>query len=99
MTEQLDPAAIEAAVAQLDGWQYDLQRKALVRHFVFADFSEAFGFMARVAHAAEKAGHHPEWSNVYKDVEIVLSTHSAGGISALDVDLATAIDKLHRLAV
>ena len=94
MVEQLDLAAIEAAIARLDGWQYDRQRPALVRRFEFADFSAAFGFMARVALAAEKVDHHPEWSNVYKRVDIVLTTHEAGGISARDVDLAAAIDKL-----
>lgn len=94
MAEQLDAAAIEAAVARLDGWQHDRQRNALVRRFEFADFSAAFGFMTRVALAAEKADHHPEWANVYKRVDIVLTTHEAGGISALDVDLAAAIDRL-----
>jgi len=94
MTERLDAAAIKAAVARLDGWQHDLERNALVRRFEFADFSAAFGFMTRVALAAEKADHHPEWSNVYKRVDIMLTTHSAGGISGLDVALAAAIDKL-----
>ena len=98
MTEVLDTAAIEAAVAGLDGWQHDGRRKALVRHFKFADFSAAFAFMTRVALAAEKLDHHPEWSNVYNRVEIALTTHSAGGISALDVDLATAINMLHDAA-
>lgn len=94
MAQQLDAAAIAAAIARLDGWQHDRQRNALVRHLEFADFSAAFGFMTRVALAAEKAGHHPEWSNVYKRVDIALTTHDAGGITALDVDLATAIDRL-----
>ena len=98
MAERLGAAAIEAAVARLDGWQHDRQRNALVRRFEFADFSAAFGFMTRVALAAEKLDHHPEWSNVYKRVEIALTTHSAGGISALDVELATTIDKLHGAA-
>ena len=98
MAEKLDTAAIDAAVARLDGWQYDRQRNALVRRFEFSDFSAAFGFMTRVALAAEKRDHHPEWSNVYKRVEIALTTHSAGGISALDVELAAAIDALHGAA-
>jgi 4a-hydroxytetrahydrobiopterin dehydratase len=61
--------------------------------FVFADFNEAFGFMARVALAAEKLDHHPEWSNVYKTVEVTLSTHDAGGLTERDVALAEAMDK------
>lgn len=98
MSEQLHVDAIEAAVAQLDGWQHDRQRRALVRRFEFADFIAAFGFMTRVALAAEKAGHHPEWSNVYKRVDIVLTTHDAGGITSRDVDLARIIDRLAKPA-
>jgi len=94
MAEQLGTAAIEAALARLDGWQHDVRRNALVRRFEFADFSAAFGFMTRVALAAEKADHHPEWANVYKRVDIVLTTHEAGGVTALDVGLAEAIDRL-----
>ena len=60
---------------------------------MFADFNEAFGFMARVALMAEKLDHHPEWSNVYKTVDVTLSTHDAGGVTELDVKLAEAMDK------
>lgn len=94
MTEKLDAVAIKAALARLAGWQHDTQRNALVRRFEFADFSAAFAFMTRVALAAEKSDHHPEWTNVYKRVDIVLTTHSAGGITKLDVELASAIDRL-----
>jgi 4a-hydroxytetrahydrobiopterin dehydratase len=68
-------------------------RDAISKKFVFADFNEAFGFMARVALAAEKLDHHPEWSNVYKTVEVTLSTHDAGGVTERDVALAEAMDK------
>jgi 4a-hydroxytetrahydrobiopterin dehydratase len=70
------------------------RRDAITRKFVFKDFSEAFGFMARAALVAEKLDHHPEWSNVYKTVEVTLSTHDAGGLTELDVKLAEAMDKL-----
>jgi 4a-hydroxytetrahydrobiopterin dehydratase len=69
-------------------------RDAIQKSFKFADFTQAWGFMTRVALAAEKADHHPEWSNVYNKVEIVLSTHDAGGLSDKDVALARFIDGL-----
>ncbi len=69
-------------------------RDAIQKSFKFADFNEAWGFMTRVAMAAEKADHHPEWSNVYNKVEIVLSTHDAGGLSLKDVALAKVIDSV-----
>ena len=83
---------IESALARLAGWER--RDTALVRRFDFADFVAAFGFMARVALMAEKADHHPDWSNSYNKVEIALSTHSAGGITQKDVDLATRIEAL-----
>jgi 4a-hydroxytetrahydrobiopterin dehydratase len=76
------------------GWREVAGRDAITRKFVFKDFSEAFGFMARTALVAEKLDHHPEWSNVYKTVEVTLSTHDAGGLTELDVKLAEAMDKL-----
>ena len=82
------------ALDALADWDYDEARDAIVRRFVFADFAEAFGFMARVALMAEKADHHPEWSNVWNRVEILLTTHDAGGLSARDVALAEAIDAI-----
>ena len=69
-------------------------RDAIQRRFRFRDFSEAWGFMARAALLAEKADHHPEWSNVYNRVDVVLTTHDAGGLSARDVALAAAMDRL-----
>jgi 4a-hydroxytetrahydrobiopterin dehydratase len=68
-------------------------RDAITKKFLFADFNEAFGFMTRVALSAEKLDHHPEWSNVYKTVDVTLSTHDAGGLTELDVKLAEAMDK------
>lgn len=88
----LDPAALERALAGLADWTLD--GGAITRTFAFASFSEAFGFMTRVALAAERAGHHPDWSNSYDSVTIALSTHDAGGVTQKDIDLATAIEKL-----
>ncbi len=87
--------AERAALAQtLPAWRMADGRDAIVRRYRFKDFSEAWGFMSRVALLAEKQDHHPEWSNVWNRVEIVLSTHDAGGLSARDVALARAIDAL-----
>jgi 4a-hydroxytetrahydrobiopterin dehydratase len=94
MIEQLNEAERATALDSLGEWDFDEARDALTRQFAFADFSEAFGFMARVALLADKADHHPEWSNVYNRVDILLTTHDAGGLSHRDVDLAIAIDKL-----
>lgn len=94
MTEKLDVAAREAALASLEEWSYEAGDDAIVRNLSFKDFSEAFGFMARVALLAEKAGHHPEWSNTYDKVSIRLSTHDAGGLSQKDIDLANRIDAI-----
>jgi 4a-hydroxytetrahydrobiopterin dehydratase len=84
----------EAALKEIGGWRYDAGRDALVRDFRFADFGAAFGFMTRVALLAEKAGHHPEWSNVYDRVTIALRTHDDDGVSEKDIALAKAIDAL-----
>ena len=94
MIEQLDEDERAAALDQLGEWDYDDARDAITRQFMFADFVEAFGFMTRVAILAEKADHHPEWSNVYNRVEVLLTTHDAGGLSTRDVALAKAIDAL-----
>jgi 4a-hydroxytetrahydrobiopterin dehydratase len=83
-----------AALARLPLWTAIADPDGLSRRFTFADFNAAFGFMTRVAILAEKADHHPEWSNVYNRVDIVLTTHDAGGLSQRDVDLAQAIDAL-----
>ena len=91
---QLNPAERAAALARLPLWQLRDDGLAITRKLRFADFGEAFGFMTRVAIAAEKADHHPEWFNVYNRVEITLTTHDAGGLSARDVALAEAIDAM-----
>lgn len=90
--ETLSNEALEAALAQLSGWV--LKEGKLHRVLQFADFVEAFGFMAQVALIAEKLDHHPEWCNVYKTVAISLSTHDAGGLTHKDIELAQAIDRL-----
>lgn len=84
----------EAALTALDGWRWDESRAGIARGFRFGDFNEAFGFMTRVALLAENADHHPEWSNVWNKVEIFLTTHSEGGLTSKDVDLAKSIDRL-----
>jgi 4a-hydroxytetrahydrobiopterin dehydratase len=94
MVDKLTPDVREAALARLNGWVYDQRADAITHDFKFKNFSEAFGFMARVALLAEAAGHHPEWSNVYNRVSITLTTHDAGGLSGKDVELAEAIDQL-----
>jgi 4a-hydroxytetrahydrobiopterin dehydratase len=87
--------AERAALAQtLPAWRVTEGRDAIVRRWTFKDFAEAWGFMSRVALLAEKQDHHPEWSNVWNRVEIILSTHDAGGLSRRDVALAQAIDAL-----
>lgn len=91
---ELTDAERTAALAGLPGWALSRESKAIERTFTFGDFVEAFGFMARVALLAEKADHHPEWFNVYNRVEITLTTHDAGGLSARDVTMAQAIEGL-----
>jgi 4a-hydroxytetrahydrobiopterin dehydratase len=81
-----------AALDDLPGWRDDPHARAIRRRFVFADFAEAFAFMTRVAMAAEKMDHHPEWTNVWNKVDVALSTHSAGGVTALDLALARICD-------
>ena len=94
MAQKLTGAARAAALAKLSGWSEVKGRDAITRKFVFKDFNEAFGFMARAALVAEKMDHHPEWFNVYKNVEVTLSTHDAGGLTELDVKLAEAMNRL-----
>ncbi|MCC7321493.1 MAG: 4a-hydroxytetrahydrobiopterin dehydratase [Rubellimicrobium sp.] len=97
MAERLDSAARQALLPPLgdSGWRAAPDgRDAIVKSLRFRDFSEAWGFMARVALVAEKAGHHPEWANVWNRVEITLTTHDAGGLSRQDIDLAQRIDRL-----
>ena len=84
----------EAALAGLAGWRFDEERNGLAKSFTFADFGEAFAFMTRVALEAEKADHHPDWANVWNRVDISLSTHSASGVTAKDIALATKIEAI-----
>jgi len=88
----LGDAERDEALASLSGWTFDPERNGIAKRFAFADFSAAFAFMTRVALAAEKADHHPEWSNVWNKVDILLSTHSDGGVTAKDVALARVIE-------
>ena len=90
----LNDAEREEALGGLPGWSWDPDAKAIRRRFEFRDFSEAFAFMTRVALAAEKADHHPDWSNSWNRVDVALSTHSEGGVTRRDVDLARQIDAL-----
>ncbi len=92
MIEQLSEAERADALDGLPEWDYDEARDAITRSIVFTDFAEAFGFMAQVAILAERMDHHPEWSNVYNRVDVLLTTHDAGGLSSRDVELAGAID-------
>jgi len=92
MVERLSAEARKQALKGLPGWAEMAGREAIGRTFTFKDFSQAFGFMARVALVAEKHDHHPEWKNVYKTVEVVLATHDAGGVTTRDVELAKAMN-------
>jgi 4a-hydroxytetrahydrobiopterin dehydratase len=94
MSQKLAGEARRDALARLEGWSEVAGRDAITKKFVFADFNEAFGFMTRVALVAEKLDHHPEWFNVYKTVDVTLSTHDAGGLTERDIKLAAAMDKL-----
>ena len=90
--KRLTDAEIEEGLSELEGWE--VQGGKLHRHFEFGSFVEAFGFMASAALVAEKMDHHPEWSNVYNQVDVELSTHDAGGITELDFELARAMNGL-----
>jgi 4a-hydroxytetrahydrobiopterin dehydratase len=91
---KLDEEARIAALGSLSLWEYDPVVGGIRRQFRFADFAVAFGFMAHVAILAERADHHPEWFNVYNRVDILLTTHDAGGLSQRDIDLALAINAI-----
>lgn len=94
VVRELNETERATALADLPLWTYDADARGIRRTVRFADFAEAFGFMARVAILAEKADHHPEWFNVYNRVEILLTTHDAGGLSERDLALAQAIDDI-----
>lgn len=94
MVARLTEGLRNESLATLPGWTYDAERDAITRRFSFVDFGEAFGFMTRVALIAEKTDHHPEWSNVWNRVDVLLTTHDAGGLSTRDIQMAQAIDAL-----
>ena len=94
MAQRLTAEMRKSALAGLPGWAEVSGRDAIAKTFVFKDFNEAFGFMSRAALVAEKHDHHPEWRNVYKTVEVVLSTHDAGGVTANDIELAKAMNAI-----
>jgi 4a-hydroxytetrahydrobiopterin dehydratase len=94
MPKRLSAEARDEALVTLTGWKLAEGREAITKRFVFRDFNEAFGWMTRVALIAEKMDHHPEWSNVYRTVEVTLATHDAGGLTELDVKLARAMDAI-----
>ncbi|NML75769.1 4a-hydroxytetrahydrobiopterin dehydratase [Rhizobium sp. S-51] len=91
--EKLDKAAIADRLQTASGWTLSEDGSAIARHFVFTDFGEAFAFMTRSALAAERLDHHPEWSNVYRHVDVKLTTHAAQGLTDLDFRLAAAMDR------
>lgn len=93
MAEKLSPEGRKAALAALSKWSDVDGRDAIRRVFEFKDFNEAWGFMNRVALVAEQMDHHPEWFNVYNKVDVTLSTHDAGGLTSLDVTMATKMDE------
>ncbi len=90
--KRLTDVEVTDHVSKLEGWE--VQGGKLHRQFEFGNFVEAFGFMTRAALVAEKMDHHPEWSNVYNQVDVALSTHDAGGITELDFELARAMTEL-----
>ncbi|MEJ6391060.1 4a-hydroxytetrahydrobiopterin dehydratase [Gymnodinialimonas ulvae] len=94
--ENLQGTDRDAALAEVTarGWSHDDSRDAITKTFTFTDFSEAFGWMTRVAMVAEQMNHHPEWSNVYKTVDVTLTTHDVDGISTLDIAMASKMDRL-----
>lgn len=94
MAGVLEGAARQAALGAISGWRELSDRDAIQKSFTFRNFSEAWAFMSRVALLAEKMDHHPEWFNVYNRVDVTLSTHDAGGLTELDVRLASAMNAM-----
>jgi 4a-hydroxytetrahydrobiopterin dehydratase len=92
--QTLDDAARATGLARLSGWSAVAGRDAITKRFTFADFNAAFGFMTRAALIAEQLNHHPEWTNVWNRVDVILTTHDAGGLTDLDLKLAAALDRL-----
>ncbi len=98
MAETLLPEARKAALAGLAGWSEAEGRDAIAKSFRFGDFKAAWGFMTCVALKAEQMNHHPEWSNVYNRVDVTLTTHDCGGVSALDIELAAFMEEAAKAA-
>ena len=94
MIDKLSDPQIETELENLDGWKHDQSQNAIIKAFKFKNFSQAWGFMSRIALIAEKMDHHPQWSNTYNNVEIALTTHDADGISSRDIKMASAIENL-----
>jgi 4a-hydroxytetrahydrobiopterin dehydratase len=94
--QKLTLSEVSAQLQTLPEWRHDAQRGAISRDFVFADFGQAFAFMTRIALAAEKRNHHPEWSNVYNRVSITWTTHDVQGLSPNDIELARVCDHAAR---
>tara|TARA_B100000315_G_C14510399_1_gene556677 strand:+ start:555 stop:845 length:291 start_codon:yes stop_codon:yes gene_type:complete len=93
MVEKLSEPLLEELLATLDGWTKVKGREAIYKQFVFTDFNSAFGWMARIALAAEKMDHHPEWFNIYNRVDVTLATHDVKGLSERDIKLAKVMDE------
>lgn len=96
MVKKLTEQGRRAALEDLDGWVFEDARDAIIKSFRFRNFNAAWGFMTQIALQAEKVDHHPEWSNVYGSVNIVLTTHDCNGVSSRDITLAKFIDGLAR---
>lgn len=94
MSGTISGTARQQALAGLSGWREVEGRDAIAKRFEFADFNAAFGWMARVALVAEKMDHHPEWTNVYRHVDVILASHDAGGVTDRDIALAKEMDRL-----
>ena len=90
---EMDEKTRSVAMGALDGWTYDDGDKSIKKQFVFKNFSEAWAFMGRAALLAEKMDHHPEWFNVYNKVDVKMTTHDAGGVTPMDIDMASAMDR------
>ncbi len=94
--ERIDARTRELALDELPDWVHDPERDALTRNFVFHDFARAFAFLTEVALLAERRNHHPEWSNVYQRVRVAWTTHEAGGLTPIDIEMARATERIGR---
>jgi len=97
---RLDLKDVVALITDLPGWRYEqIRGGVLERELVFTDFIQAFGFITQLALLAEKRDHHPEWSNVYNQVKITLTTHDASGVSMRDVEMARSVERLYKVLI